>query len=459
VLNKTDMPQLSALYRPPAPIPQPRLSVFDGNLLDTLSAGFYRRTAIRLPINGRDVLIVNDPEEIRKVLSVSVDAFPKSDLMIAALEPLLGDGILISNGPDWRKQRRMLEPALDQMRIRRLFPLMSATVTDFIERLKSKEPGAEFALDPEMSGVALDVIFRTIFTRPINAEEMAEICAAFTEYQDKAPQDALIALFGDASAPQIPEGELAAIAGRIRSLIARMIDERLSLPQGQVPPDDILQAVIDARDPDDGTSFSRVELINQITVLFLAGHETSASALTWCVFILSQQPQFAEKIRSEAIALAGNRPLAQDDVNKIATARDVFREALRLYPPAGFISRVATGPVTIGGYDIDKGSLVVISPWLLHRHEKYWKDPDKFDPERFSPAREREMVAGTFIPFGLGARVCTGRTIAMIEGPLIIAELMRALRFKPIEPETVAPLFRLTVRPRTTIRCRVEALS
>jgi cytochrome P450 len=309
-----------------------------------------------------------------------------------------------------------------------------------------------------MSFVALDVIFRTIFSRPISAQEAREMTATFAKYQDRAPQDARVALLGDAGAPVVTAAELSEIAASIRLFIARLIDERLSLAPQHAFPDDILQAAIEARDPEDGSAFSREELVNQISVLFLAGHETLASVLTWCFFILSQLPQLAEKIRNDTIALADGRPLEQDDLNKLVVARDVFREALRLYPPVGFITRVSTSAATIGGYEIEAGTLIVISPWLMHRHQKYWKDPDIFDFERFSEARERDIVPGTYIPFGLGARVCTGRTIAMIEGPLVIAELMRALRFTPLQPETVTPSFRLTVRPKTAIRCKIEVI-
>lgn len=452
------MRHTGAGYRPPAPVPKPTRPGADSDLLEMLSAGFYHRTAIRLRGVRRDLVLINDPNEIRNVLAVSVDAFPKSDLMIAALEPLLGDGIFISNEAVWRRQRRMLEPALAQMRVRKMYPLMSATVTDFIARLKALAPGAEIALDAEMNFVALDVIFRTIFSRPIRAEEASEMTATFAKYQERAPQDARVALLGDAGAPAVTATELSEIAAGIRSFIARLIDERLSHSPPRAPLEDILQAAIEARDPEDGSAFSREELINQISVLFLAGHETSASVLTWCFFILSQLPQLADRIRNDTIALVGGRPLEQDDLAKLVVARDVFREALRLYPPVGFITRISTSAATICGYEIEAGTLVVISPWLMQRHHKYWKDPDIFDPDRFSEVRERDIVPGTYIPFGLGARVCTGRTIAMIEGPLIIAELMRALRFTPLQPETVTPSFRLTVRPKTAVRCKIEFL-
>jgi len=457
MLDSFDAPH-GTPYRPPAPVPQQTILGVDSDMLERMSAAFYTRTSIRLRGIDRNVVIINDPNEIKNVLSVSVDAFPKSDLMIAALEPLVGDGIFISNGIDWRRQRRMLEPALTQMRVRRLYPLMSATVTDCVARLRSLGTGAEVALDAEMSFVALDVIFRTIFSRPVSAEEAREISDTFSEYQDRAPQDAMVALFGGSNAAAVPTGELSKIASGIRSFIARLIDERLSTSPQQTPPEDILQAAIDARDPEDGSAFSREELVNQIAVLFLAGHETSASVLTWCIFILSQQPQMAEKIRNEVIALTGGRPLDQDELNKIILARDVFREALRLYPPVGFITRVSTSAATIGGYEVEAGTLIVISPWLMHRHNKYWKAPDIFDPERFSEARERDIVPGTYIPFGLGARVCAGRTIAMIEGPLVLAELIRGLRFTPLQPDKVAASFRLTVRPKSSIRCKIEVL-
>jgi cytochrome P450 len=446
-------------YRPPAPFPRQMLSGFDGNLLNMLSAGFYRRKAVRLPNRGADVLIVNEPGEIRNIMAVSVDAFPKSDMMVAALAPLIGDGIFISEGEIWRRQRRMLEPALAQMRVRRLYPLMLATVRDFISRMRALGAGAEINLDAEMTFVGIDFIFRTIFSRQISPQDANEIFGAFSEYQAAAPHDILTLLFAKDAVPHTAAtGQLAAIGGRIRSVVARMIDERLASPERQRSAEDILQAAIDARDPADGSAFSREELTDHVTVFFLAGHETTASVLTWAAFILSQLPQLAETIRSQTRALSGARPISQDELAKMDVARNVFRETLRLYPPVAFISRVATKPATICGYDLDAGSFVIVSPWLIHRHQDYWKDADIFDAERFAESRERDIVPGTFIPFGLGARVCTGRIIAMIEGPLVIAELMRAVRLTTLNPEEVAPTFQLTLRPRVPIRCRVEPL-
>jgi cytochrome P450 len=439
-------------YRAPVPLPGALFGRSDGDLLGLLPQGLYRRDQFRFPVEGRDVCLINEPAGIRQVLVTEEQNFPKSDLMIAALKPLLGDGILISNGPVWQRQRAMMEPAFQQMRVRRQFPVMAATVEDFVQRLVALGPGAEINLDAEISLFALDVIFRTIFSRPIEREEAREIFQAFTVYQDRAPQfEALTSLFVPGSpATVVPDESLGAIGERIRDLVERRITSAAA------DSDDILQALIASREPATGEGFGRTELIDQITVLFLAGHETSASALAWCIFLLSQQPDLANRIREEAEALAPGRSLTQEELNKLVSLRNAFRETLRLYPPSAFMTRVAKSETTVCGSQIKTGDLVVVSPWLVHRHLKYWQQPEHFDPDRFSAERERDIIPGTYLPFGLGPRVCTGRSLAMIEGPLLVAELLRKFRFTTIEPESVVPSYRLLVRPKTPIRCRLD---
>jgi cytochrome P450 len=443
------------LYRAPVPLPGALFGRSDGDLLALLPRGLYRRDQFRFPLDGRDVCLVNEPAGIRQVLVTEEQNFPKSDLMIAALKPLLGDGILISNGPVWQRQRTMMESVFQQMRVRRQFPVMAATVEDFLQRLEALGPGAEINLDAEISLFALDVIYRTIFSRPIEADEAREIFQAFTSYQDRAPQfDALTSLF----VPRSPEADvsdqpLSAIGDRIRDFVERRI------ASASTDGDDILQALIASRDPASGEGFDRTELIDQITVLFLAGHETSASSLAWCIFLLTQRPDLADQIRQEAEALAPGRPLVQEDLNKLVSLRNAFRETLRLYPPSAFMTRVAKSDTVVCGSEIKAGDLVVVSPWLVHRHQKYWQQPEHFDPDRFSAERERDIIPGTYLPFGLGPRVCTGRSLAMIEGPLLVVELLRKFRFTTLEPENVIPSYRLLVRPKTPIRCRLDRVA
>jgi cytochrome P450 len=439
------------LYRAPVP-PGATWGQPDADLLSLLPQSLYRRDRIKLPFGERNVCLINEPAGIRQVLVTEEQNFPKSDVMIAALKPLLGDGILISNGETWQRQRTMLEPAFQQMRVRRQFPVMAATIADFVQRLEAFGPGAEIVLDSEISLFALDVIFRTIFSRPIETTEALDIFEAFSVYQSRALQyEAITSMFATGSSPApASDAALSAISERIRGVIERRI------ASADTDADDILQAIMASRDPTTGENFGLTELVDQITVLFLAGHETSASALVWCMFLLSQQPGLTDQIREEADALAPGRPLTQEELNKLVGLRNVFRETLRLYPPSGFVTRVAQRDTTVSGLDVEAGNLVVISPWLIHRHPKYWQQPEHFDPDRFSEQREHDIVPGTYIPFGLGPRVCTGRSLAMIEGPLLVAELIRKFTFVPIEPENVIPSYRILVRPRQPIRCRID---
>lgn len=445
-------PSPGGLYRAPVPKRVSPSEQPNGDLLALLPQSLYRRDQLKLPLGGRDVCLINEPAGIRQILVTDEQNFPKSDVMIAALKPLLRDGILISNGSLWQRQRAMLEPAFQQMHVRRQFPVMASTIADFVRRLEALGPGAEINLDAEISLFALDVIFRTIFSQPIEAHEALEIFEAFSVYQDRAPQfEAVTSVFATApSKPVLPDSQLSAISDRIRDVIERRINSAATGTEN------ILHAIMASRDPASREGFDRSELIDQITVLFLAGHETSASALVWCLFLLSQQPTLADQIRREADALAPDRSLTQEELNKLTSLRNVFRETLRLYPPSGFITRVAKRDTHIGGLEVTAGTLVAVSPWLIHRHEKYWQQPEFFDPDRFSAERERDIVPGTYLPFGLGPRVCTGRSLAMIEGPLLVAELIRKFTFVPVEPESVTPSYRLLVRPKQPILCRIE---
>jgi cytochrome P450 len=447
-------PPSADLYRAPAPRRGPAPSPSDGDLLRLLPPSLFRRDQVKLPFGDREICLINEPAGIRQVLITEAHDFPKSDLMIAALQPLLRDGILISNGPVWQRQRAMLEPAFQQMRVRRQFPAMAAAVADLVARLEARGPGAEINLDAEISLFALDVIFRTIFSRPIDAGEAREVFEAFSAYQHGMLQfEAVAALFFARSPASIlSEAQLSATSDRIRNVIEQRVAS--SKPDS----DDMLQALLASRDPATGEGFSRNELIDQIIVLFLAGHETSASALVWCLFLLSQQPELVDRIRHEADALAPGRPLVQEELVKLFSLRNVFRETLRLYPPSAFITRVAKRDATISGLEVKAGNFVVVSPWLIHRHQKYWEQPEYFDPGRFSDERERNIVPGTYLPFGLGPRVCTGRSLAMIEGPLLVAELIRKFNIVPVEAELVTPSYRLLVQPKLPIRCRLDPL-
>jgi cytochrome P450 len=424
------------------------------DLLEVLTRDVYREPMVRIPVGRRNVVLVSDPDLIRHVFVDARSRYSKSDLMRAALGPLVGDGLLVSDGGTWEHDRHMLEPAFAQMRLEQVFPMMQAAVHEHGERMRALGDGIVIDLEEELSRVTADIIFRAIFSEPIAGPDAAEVFAAFMRFQRAAPQFELrVVLRSDPEDPESSPADVVEDANRVRRLMAKFVERRrAALVQGQTFCD-FCQAAIEARNVH-GMPFSPERLIDQLTVLFLAGHETSASALTWALFMLSQQVDWLARLRAEVRSLIGARPMTFGDAKALTWTRAVFREALRLYPPAAFLTRVATEDGSLGDIAVPRGALIIASPWVLHRREALWRDADRFDPGRFCEGAPPPRN-GTYIPFGIGPRVCTGAAIAQLEAQLIIAEHLRRFDFEPVYPERVWPVSRVTIRPRGGILCRV----
>lgn len=422
----------------------------EGNLLNLVPIDAYRKPVTHLGYSRRSIVLVNDPELAREVLTDPLEIFPKNDLMVGALEPLVGDSIFVSSGERWRRQRAMIDPAFSHMRINRAFGAMSAAVDDYEQALDRRcAAGEVFSLDHAMSELTADVICRTIFSRSLGFETAREVCDTFTEFEASVASVNLGQLiFGKPWADVRQPQRVLDACTRIRGHIGDLVDPRLGA--GRDAHDDIIAAVIAARDPDTGAPFSREELIDQMGVFFLAGHETTASVLTWVFFILSMQPQWVARIREEVQQVTGGGALEFGHVKQLALTRNVFREALRLYPPITFIPRVAAEQTRIGGVNIKKGAMVMISPWTAHRNHGLWQRAEYFEPERFG--RDGSADSGVIMSFGLGPRVCVGAAFATIESALIIARLVNRYDFRTENPGEVRPVSRLTTRPAREIR-------
>jgi cytochrome P450 len=451
----------AALYRPPAPRPlPPTLSLLrvlaqrPRSLLSLVPADAYRKMAVRLGLSRRGILLINDPEQVRSILTNPLGLFPKNDLMVGALQPLVGDSIFVSDGPAWKRQRAMVEPAFSHMGVSRAFHWMSAAIDDDERRLEGFARGGEaFSLDAAMSHLTADIICRTIFSRTLQNETSKAVFRAFAVFERAvASVDIGQLILGKPwSEVRQPEAVLAACA-RIRQEVGALLQPHLDEPASG----DIVGDLIAARDPETGEPFTREELIDQIGVFFLAGHETTASVLTWAFFILSQRPDLVGRMRAEIDAVAGDGEVTLQHVKRLEFVRDVFRETLRLYPPITFIPRVAAQDVEIAGHRARRGAMIMIAPWTIHRHEALWRDPDRFDPDRFSGDAERAIVPGSYLPFGLGPRICVGAAFATIEAGLILARLVRRFDIEALDPDGVRPIARLTTRPAQEIMVRAK---
>ncbi len=447
---------------PPYPRPLPALPALgrvmwhgDGNLLELLPAAAYRFDFGNLGYSRRSTVLFNQPELIRDILRDDGSRFPKSDLMVNALEPLIGQSIFVTDGQRWKRQRAMIDPAFSQLRISHAFGAMQAAVNAHLDYLAGvAESGAAFSLDKAMSHLTADVICRTIFSTPLEAGVSEEVFEDFTEFEQSVAQVDIFRLIFQKAWAEVPQppGVLAACE-RIRGHLGNLIDPHIANPDQF---NDIAADVIRARDSDTGEAFSREELIDQLGVFFLAGHETSASALTWVFYLLAVQPGLLERLRAEVAEVVGTAPLHFSQIRQLPLVRAVFRETLRLYPPITFIPRVALEDCQVGARKVRRGALVMISPWTLHRHRAYWERPNEFLPERFLPGSSLPIQDGCYIPFGAGPHTCIGAGFAEAEAVLIIAEVVRQFDFSVADQRRVRPAARLTTRPaeQITLHCR-----
>jgi cytochrome P450 len=441
--------------------------------LDALYERSYHMKMGEVHLPGVDLYMVNEPALVRRVMAEQAAEFPKHAMLGDALRPLLGDSIFTTNGDVWKRQRTLMDPSFEAARIRHVFGRMREAAAAMAERLSTLPEGADHDVELEMTHVAADIILRTIVSQPLDSAGAQQIFAAFERYQALAPRLMMPAFFGLRWLRpwwQIRRSQRA--AAEIRQLLAGLIAPRFDA--ARACPDegtegnegaDILASLLRVRDPQTGQGFGFDELVDQVAMLFLAGHETSASALSWALHLLANAPAVQERLHAEALALfdpASNDPSAMKD---LVLARNVFREALRLFPPVGFLARQSAKACTMRDKHLPAEASVVVSPWLIHRHRGLWARPDEFDPDRYdaTPAAPeqvdtpsaRESLRRAYLPFGLGPRVCIGAAFAQQEATLILATLARGFRFAPVPGHVPEPVGRLTIRAENGIRLRV----
>ena len=440
--------------RPPKPVPRPDrvslwryLRLFRQDILSAQPARLYRAWMAEFRTPFFRSYLLNQPDLVKTVLKDRPADFPKSGRISEGLRPLLGHSVFLTNGADWERQRRIIDPAFEGGRLRDTWPAMWAAGQAALARLA---PG-ETEIEEVCSHAAADVIFRTLFSLPIEDRVAQAVFHEFRAYQRTQPilnAGAFVPL--PRWVPRLHRRATLRSARRIRALIGDLTRARQAQIAAGTAPDDLATKILTTPDPQTGQTFSADEMVDQVAIFFLAGHETSASALGWALYLCALYPDWQDRIATEAVALTGDF----GDMARLKISRDVFRETLRLYPPVPMMVREATCPERFRDRDIPKGSQMVISPWHLHRHERLWDRPDDFDPARWATDNGKTCARDAFIPFSTGPRVCTGAGFAMVEGPLLLSLILRHWRVAPVNrPEPVAFL---TVRARDGIRLRLS---
>lgn len=446
---------------PPKPAARPDkvsffryLRLFRQDILSAQPAKLYRAWMAEFKTPFFRSYLINQPDLVRTVLNERPGDFPKSDRVSEGLRPLLGNSVFVTNGETWKRQRRIIDPAFEGGRLRDTFPAMWAAGEAAVRRMEE----GEVEIEQETSFAAADVIFRTLFSIPIENEVASKVFTEFRDYQRSQPILNLAAMIPVPSwVPRFFRRDTKETARAIRQLITRLTNQRMDEIEAGTAPDDLATKIMTTPDPETGNTFSTDEMVDQVAIFFLAGHETSASALAWTLYLLAMHPDWQSRLVEEAVALETGPDVSV--MSKLRLSRDVFREGLRLYPPVPMMVREASCPEQFRDREIKTGAQIVISPWHLHRQERLWDNPDGFDPSRWASENGKACQRDAYIPFSSGARVCPGAGFAMFEGPLLLSMLLREFRFELVDGKTPVPVAHLTVRARDGIWLKVTRRS
>lgn len=434
-----------AVTPPDAPLPLWKfLPTFVANPLRSIPRqAFEEDYAAIEPRPGVVIIWVTAPALVEQVLLSQADQVSKSRVEKRIFQASLAGSVLVSDGADWRWQRRVLAPLFRPADVQAYVPAMAAAAEAQVAGWR-RQPGLR-AIDQDMLAVTYDVILSTMLVggRPAEAEV---ILKAGNDYLARASWELAYGILRLPTwLPHPATWQMRRAARQLRSSVGAIIDRRRA--EGGTPTD-LLGRLLAARHPDTGEPMSQALLVSNLLTLLEAGHETTAKALTWTLYLLARAPEWQQRIADEVRALVGDRPIGPDDVASLSVTLRVVKEAMRLYPPAPVMARDPLVTLDVAGRKVPPGSQVVIPIYAIHRHRKLWNDPDRFDPDRFLPEVEAARPRTQYMPFGAGPRVCLGATFAQAEATVLLATFVRAARFDWDGRHAPEPISRVTLRPK-----------
>lgn len=437
-------------FTPPYPVPHRSKASLAKRFLTgwkswihTLFERSYTMKMGEIHLPRLDFYIANELRIVDEVMDDRERIYPKHDFLRELLDPLIGNSVFSANGTDWDHQRQMVNPAFTHTNLKRVFPVMQAAVDDLVRQMNALDLSRPVAIEPLMTHVAADIIYRTIFSVALTADEADRIYHAFHRFQKHVQPSAMLRIYG---LPLFGFRKRAVrAAAHIHAVFAPIVRARFDAyhERGETGPSDILLSLLEARHPESGAPFTFEQIIDQVSTIFLAGHETAASAMSWSFYLLAECPHLQDALLAEM----GDRRLTFESLKGMEGLRNLFRETLRLYPPVSFFVRAVTRPTEMRGKKIDPGAMIVISPWLIQRNKDNFPCPHAFAPERFADPEQAEACRRAYMPFGKGPRICVGAGFAMQEAMLVIGSVVQAFRLAfPEGRSRPQPVSRLTLR-------------
>src|SRR5918911_1504332 len=404
---------------------------------------------VHFRMGPQDAYFLNHPDLVKDVLVTHNQNFKKGRALQRS-KRLLGEGLLTSEGEFHRRQRRLAQPAFHRARINSYGAVMTSTAARNASRWRD---GEQLNISQEMMRLTLAIVARTLFDADVESEA-DEIGAALTSVMELF--DFLLLPFSELleRLPLPHARRFQRAKQRLDATIYRIIEERRRSNEDR---GDLLSMLMSARDEEgDGGQMTDAQVRDEVMTIFLAGHETTANALTWTWYLLSEHPSVEAKLHAELNAVLAGREPTVEDVPRLRYTEMVVAESMRLYPPAWAVGRLAVEDHEVGGYLIPRGSLVLVSQYVMHRDPRFWPDPERFDPARWTPEAKASRPQFSYFPFGGGVRRCIGEGFAWMEGVLVISTLAQRWRLRLDAGQRVEPQPMVTLRPRRGVSMTPE---
>jgi cytochrome P450 len=445
---------------PPRVAPPPRplrglafVAGFVRNPIGVVPQAAYEGDFVSYGRGRREIAWITAPDMIRQVLLDEREKFLKL-AQIRLLSPLLGKGLLTSEGADWKWQRQAAAPMFRQQDLMNFVPAFVRAAQDTVERWHAR-PGVQ-AVDRDMTQATFDVISATLLPSA-QARMPHALERSSGEFQRSGAWSQLFAIANLPKwLPQPGRRRMASAVRELRGAVAGVIAERRAQ---SAPPDDLLARLMVARDPETSRAMNDEQLVDNLLTFYLAGHETTARALTWTLYLLARSPEWSAMLEEEVARVTGNGEVQAAHIERLALTQQVLKESMRLFPPVPLVARQAVVGARLGGHAVRAGAAVVMPIYAIHRHAKRWEDPDAFDPARFTPEREARIPRYQYMPFGAGPRICIGQAFAMIEATAMLATFVARARFAPLAGHEPAPVARVTLIPKGGMPLRVALRS
>ncbi len=399
------------------------------------------------------VATVTDPAILRHVLIGKAENYAKTPIARALLEPILGRGLLTSEGSFWRRQRRIAAPAFHHRRITAFADMMVALTEDMLAGWEAAATdGRPLDMQAEMSRLTMKVITRAMFSDNLGDDEAREVSEAIRVLSRHKLR--LRDLIGVPEwLPRLPDRNIASALGTVDRTVARLIGERRADGRDR---GDFLSMLMLAEDEETGERMSDRQLRDEVITMFVAGHETTATALVWTLYALDRHREAEARLHEEVDTVLADGPPGLADLERLPYTRRVIEETMRLYPTVPQVARQAIAEDSIDGTPVPKGAIINMNIWLAHRDPEVWTDPETFDPDRFEPGRAGNRPKLAYFPFGGGPRICIGNNFAMMEAHLILATVARRWRLRLPDGHEVRPVGNIVLRPRHGLPMHLE---